>query len=471
MLLVVGLPLVVIRAYLGVQGVPIPLGDTIWFYPAAYVFARTGNLDTFGGPLTWHGWLYPMLLGAIERVLDLGFSGVLLAEVLVMLAVLLLAIYVLRTSFEAPIILKAASVLTLVGALWASSGRPELLTHALLIFIALIALKLTPPHVYVANGIALGVLAITQPTVALLAALLVFAHYTVRLPPARCLVATAISGILAAGAMTLATVLIYPYGLQGWLKGLAAQAGLTVGRGDTGQIFYYYLFHPAQPLVGGWFVIFAFLLIYLVAANLLRPNARVLFYVAILMIAGASWFLGLRIPPTHYNIIAFVPLITLFIAAHYLRISRRNVRYALYCATLGLSVALGLGAWRTALVGVLSLEAGVLPSEAAQAVRAYLKTGDTVGIPASLVFADLELLKDSRLRISAYDRRHGESAYVFVVQAASSRSRPPELEGYALVEDRFKHNAIIFNGVRIANTPLTYEFAAYRKLGRGDVLR
>src|SRR5215813_5988609 len=77
--------------------IPIPSGDAIHFYPIYLSVANNGALSNplispivagggfaaGGGPLTWHGWLQPMLLGYLTKLFGGGMSAALLTETIV----------------------------------------------------------------------------------------------------------------------------------------------------------------------------------------------------------------------------------------------------------------------------------------------------------------------------------------------------------------------------------------------------
>ncbi len=447
---------------------PIPLGDAVWFYPIAYTFANKGTLahpflnplaDSGGGALVWHGWLYPYVMGTLARWTGGTMRAVYLGEVLLMAVGLMAALRLVAQRLDRHRLLAGAVVVVAGSALWASAGRPELLALVLLMWGVVFLPYLRGWTLPLAGGVLLGLVAITQPTVGLLAALALTVAFAYTYAWRICLAYTAAAAAAALLTTVIATWALYPYGVGVWLGGLAEHAARTASR-QNDRLGYYFLFLPNQPLVGLWFVLGAGVGGWLLASRRARPGAPLVFGGTLVLLAAAAWYLGVRVPPTHYNITVFVPLIAWLVAIVYARIRDGRMRRLIQVSVVGLAISIGLGTARVALVAVSSLTTGVRANAAEAGVETYLRAGHRVTVPASLLAAMPAL--HGRDGVQPASDRHDAGNLLVVQQAGSGQVAAPTVPGHKLLEDRFRPHPVTLGGVRIANTPLTYELAVYR---------
>jgi hypothetical protein len=326
--------------------VPIPEGDQLYFYPIYLSVANLQGLENpllsplevgekpdrpGAGRLVWHGWLQPSLQGQLARLFGADIRGALLADTVVIgVALLFFSIASQRLGSWIP---HYAALPIVFTSFVASEGRPELLAGALLlIWVVAHELRTTIHYRIVASSAALAALAITQPTVAILASSAYLIVILCQNGPLG-FIAWLSANVLAAVFGLIVTEVFYPYGVLEWLEGMLQMARFGAQRNDTGGVIEYFLLNIFRPLHG---------LILLSCAEvgvryLGKVGPKVLVLTAAGILVMLSWYFAFRAAAANYNIMCFVPVALLFIgrSARNATLLSRATLTVVACASLG----------------------------------------------------------------------------------------------------------------------------------------
>jgi hypothetical protein len=309
------------ESYRSFAAVPLPDGDQLVYYPLSLEVANTGLLrhqfyspitDQFPAPMNWHGWLQPWLFGHVMRLFGSDFRSALLVEALFIVAGLALFFASLKSPAKASPLLVALQGMIVATALSAAKGRPEVLAGVILL-----AWHAARPRIhnqgskYLVDGVALGLLGSTHPTAALLFSLFLLVYATA-CPP----LLVSVSRWIAANALAAVIVAVggevmVPGGLFSWLTGLLGHAAVVSGRQPSFVgAFWYLLFAPDRFMHGLIVVLVPFFVVIWLVRNGRTSMASM---AALAISIFAAWHFGVRLPPTSYNLMVFVPLAMLLL--------------------------------------------------------------------------------------------------------------------------------------------------------------
>jgi len=471
-LLVLVFVLLAARVFLAGFGLPILLGDALFFIPTAMQELLYGELSnphlspiqSGGGPYVWHGWLYPMALSTLAYVSQAGTT----AAIQVIDALLVLAagvLFVLKLGrAEGAGWLKCAVAVCACGFLASATGRPEVMAQLLLVIWLVAWEPPEPGRLDVTTAVILGLIAVAQPTVAMLAA----AFYATWLAHARDLRGFA-AGIAAVGVVSLAlagtlTVIFFPWSLSDLLHGLIEQARSLSLRHD-GDFIGTYFKNVGMPLL----IVWPALALLGLAAVLARGGkaSTVLFYPLAAMSAWLVWRSGMRISYTAYNLVVFLPLL----AFGLMRLASgakpaAPVGAVLRLALPALAVLMLVAQARALAVTALSWQRGVPAAELVQSLKDDLRQGRRVAVTLNLAMADYPLSRSRALVVMPLaDAKFAADADVmYLHQAFTGRQQPAELPGWTLQDNRFMPSVRLL-GVPLANTPVSFEYARYVRSG------
>ncbi|HEY8070643.1 MAG TPA: hypothetical protein VIE47_01590 [Methylocystis sp.] len=307
--------------------VPMIGGDQVWFYPIYESVANDHilrhpflspisinntelslpNADG-GSPLIWHGWLQEILFGNLSRWIGAGIDSILMVDgIFVMTGVGLYFTATRRFLPSNPAIQLLGGVATFT-ALLSYVGRPELLASILLLTWYNVFFRLSERAMTCATPVILGMIAVTQPTIAVISTILLFSIIIIdnkSTHPIRLWIALNSAALIV---MLTLVYLLYPYHLKDWLYGLYLHGQYQVGRGDGVGFVSYWITNPLKPLHG--LICLAGLIVLLTL--MARASSGYVAKLAALWVVAAVWQFGVRIPANNYNVFAFVPILCAF---------------------------------------------------------------------------------------------------------------------------------------------------------------
>jgi hypothetical protein len=442
---------------------PIPDFDSRYFYPIYLSVAHHAGLENpflspiaqGGGPLTWHGWLQPLILGYSTMLFGLGMTGALISESLIKFAGLFIFFAWMKSIKQETKLAALLGLVIVYVALTASQGRPELLAAVLLLAWGFADRQCTMPTSRIAvAGTSLGLLAVTQPTVAGLSSvfwLVVLLRDKSLRDVAKLWIG---ANVIALCGLVLLTLLFYPYSLIDWISGLFQQANAIVTRTEKGDFLKLWFLNQLKPLHG--------LIIIAAAVTSGAEIVRRGSWIAIIAFGGAMlilWYMSARNPHLQYNAEAFVPLLVAVGVTRLPEYSAFVRRGLLIC---GYSAAI---ASLLAIVGTLNS----LRGEDRNALYARLQELDqpierSIVLSAPLLVGAVPFEKWSRYVLADVVERcpATPNTLVLVQQANSGAFEAPKLAGCRVIEDNFAERASIV-GWRspVDLVPRSYGFALY----------
>lgn len=450
--------------------IPLPDGDQLLFYPVYLAQAQGRGLvhpfwtpfeATDGGPMVWHGWLQPWLLGHAGGLLGGGIQAALLAETAVI--ALTLGAYQLATRDVPPraVLLRLLYSLFVLGALSAGRGRPELLATFFLIVWVWGHMRLRGQAAQ--TGLAaliLGLLGATQPTIAALSSLFYLNALLVRSEAKRSLYLWLLANAGAALVLVVLTGLVYPYPIVSWLRGLLAHGDLITSRSDVTGLIYYLFYNPYQRFMHGLVIIYGLLAFFLRYRSSLNLWSVLAGSITLFMV----WYFGLRIPPTSYNILIFAPVIVLLDQMGTFRYRDAPGQHAWQAARNGLVALLAAGSLVPYAVTAQSAYVGLSRDAFGAHLAAFRERHAEVVVPRSFIVGAVPLASWGQVTPGpAVPSCRRAGAVVVVQQANTGRIEPPAISGAELIADHFYQGQPGLPGVPFPRlTPKAYNFAAYR---------
>ena len=444
-------------------GLPLPDGDSLYFYPVYILWANSHELinpfmspiQEGGGPLTWHGWLQPMLLGQISKLFGGEFLGARLSEALVKY-IGLFFYYISCNSifYKRKYILYFGGVITYV-AFDSFQGRPELVA-ALIILIWLyffISVKSRWVSVFL-SGLTLGFIVVTQPTIAGLGLCMLFLWNLDSLGIKRQLFyEIVIISFIAVLLSVFMTIIFYPYHIYDLISGIALQGSLLNTRGDTGGFVFYWFLLPSRPMHG--LIIVVTLLGF--GVNSIRRNYNIFVLAAFISLIFFLWFFSIRIPATSYNVMVFVPIFTVI---GVLYISKHGA-FGVLAKIVGGGVF--VSSFLSILIGCYALTNSYSLIDFRKQLNKY--DFDKIEVPLSFLigavpFAEWKrfiILKDEGSCPSDFD------TITIRQQANKSLGAPMIILNCNLLDNKFKA-PVQFLGQRVLPLPKDYRNALYRRV-------
>lgn len=453
------------------KGIPILTGDAVWFYPIAENFSQYRGLihpvmspiSDGGGPLIWHGWLHPYIIGLFGRLFSDPFLGVTISETtLVGLGCLIFSWVIASTNGRNSVLIKTSVVISVVVMSFSFLGRPESIAFFLLV-IGLGALQYFERSALKLGSIALlwGGIGATQPTVALLVGFALLGYFIISDPsPRSALVRWVVIGALSVSITFLLTLTIYPHSPIEWIEGLWMHSQKIANRGDSSRLLYYFMLQPSRFMQGGWFVLAA-----ICGAVLLWQYDKIrdwwLLGIALVGI-GVAWYTSIRIPPTRYNLFALFPLFVISIYYSVDKIKNKKIYLFVKSSILVLGIFSILIAGRRYMVLSRSI-LGTGCIEVANSVRELPRSSE-ISMDSSILFSCYkpDTWTDFNVMRSKLPRKN-DGKYAVVKQSALGRINAPKIEKNELLTETFNEEKIYFGPIKIANTDDSYNFAIYER--------
>lgn len=277
----------------GVFLLPVPFGDPVLFLASAKNHCETGFFGTSLYPLdptgqhryVWHGILSPLLHSALSPSCSL--VGFYLVSFWIKAVSAWLTWQIGRHYRWAPSV-TTAGVLLVLAAQSQIGFRPETLAVGIMLGVELALLRQR-------QSIALALIAAlawTQPTVF---GLYVIFNVLVRTPVMVAMLSW--RPLVSSVAVSALMVAIYPFPVVDLFYGIISQAQINAGRGDESGLWTFYVFTHFMPF---WILPFIVALAWLTWR---RP--------LLVLMWPAIWWFGPRVPPTNYNLIALLPILSL----------------------------------------------------------------------------------------------------------------------------------------------------------------
>jgi hypothetical protein len=474
------------------------VGDSLCFLPVAFFESRFSELinpyfnigdATYHERLVWHGWAQPFLLARIA--LDKTYGGVSAGLAILTGANLAIFIALLRRINTKSSVAILGAVLCLFDFYLSGGARPELLASLIVTTAAWYAIAHTPtPLPAAVLGKFLGLLVITHPLGAVMAAVFLAAYWAYACPsPGMWFRCVLIAGAVAAFVAMSLSALLYPYPLTDWIHGIVKQGQLRSQIGATPVVPFYFgalnIHRTAWILTGTLAAAFG------IAAAFQRTRQRLLFAALVATTGFVFWYAGVAYPQYRYNLDLFLPL---YCAAACMALpgllAVRSRSMARAAAALGILLVAGsafsltksgvelfAAATRKDWVSLHTLSSRVktLQSEAGPehvavsylfevavddlptARRAVFGTNGPLqqGLPKD--FSDDKVPPRLIAAVIEYDFE-----YIVLSQAFSGLSAPPAVDNFDLVEDTFATPASVL-GFPLGNTPKAYNYAVYRR--------
>lgn len=444
--------------------------DNVYFLPAGFAIRNGLGFNNLwanpinSGAFDWHGLVHPALIALFAPTS--GWWGINAAVVII--AALGMGVYVgMLRATQAPALIKALGALVIVASFMSFAGRPE--TTAGLILGVLTALNwpriVTPrePVRVAGAGALLGLLGAAHPLMLIITSFAYAGHRALvgvreGRTPVRYVAEMAATAAIAAAALVIAVVVIYPYDELAYAHGMWAHATQTTGRVGQGAFVTYFVATKHLPFLVLTFAPLAFVL----AEAVRRHWGRASWFFKAVMLAALVGFVGamyrypLSIPAAYYNYAGFVPAITLAFA---IALARRPWTWFSLGATAAVTVFAGFCLLAQSLWAYQTIAgAGVRAQQSeavAELVTRELEAGRRVAVDSPLIVALRDPAAAARTSVLHFGRlKDGgkatpdPAAFDVVVRAQAEFDAPaPSIPGFSLERDAFLdgHGAFSFS--------------------------
>ncbi len=473
------LSLIGLAGFFTAHGLPLQGVDAFVFLPQTVSYQASGDLlnpvwqggqhlDPAGlGRMTYHGFFFPQLLGALMPAATFPMMLLVLATLQGLASLLFCwVLYLCTKALGWRLTAWRLFLIALLGVvasphIVSTEGRPEPLVACILLSALILMLK-TPLrwHGRIAGG-AIGLIAATSPISSVLAGLLFAGYAAWRLRARECLRET----FGAAGlSLTVFAVCMYwyPYAFSDWLYGMWEMGNYALVTNPELQVesnyLYQYTFARSSPFLLGTLAIFLWTVFRFLRSGK-RPQSFALFLLFLLLFVWAIDQFVLYVDWGRYNLLPYVPCALL----------------AVYCE---LARTDGSALYRRVAVGVLLIASLGLPADVYLRAHAWLAGYDLMSARAR--FAEvLELypdepialqqnlftLTDTPAEIAFFNRTVPADATMIVwPQSYGYREQPPQIDAFELVADYFNPSRASIAGFEISKDDRGCGFAVYRRI-------
>jgi hypothetical protein len=301
--------------------VPIVGGDQIFFYPIYESVAHDGVLrhpfmspihvsndnlvlpnNDGGSPLIWHGWLQPLLLGNISRLMGGGggIDAAFLSDSIIIICGVLLYLYATVKFMRCGPITQLFGGFITFSALFSYQGRPELLASVLLLLWFNLELRLSVGTMAFLTPLILSLVAATQPTVAIIASIIYLNILIIRHESTNPIRLWAVQNFSALLLLIMFVHYLYPYRLQDWIYGLYLHGEVQLSKNDHSGFITDWIANVNKPLHG--LISFIGLIVLLALAR--RALPLIVSTSAALCAVAAVFLFGVRVPA---NVTVHIP--------------------------------------------------------------------------------------------------------------------------------------------------------------------
>lgn len=459
------------RVYFANAGVPIQVGDALFFIPTAVQHMLFGDLtnpymspiQSGGGPYVWHGWLYPMALSGLGSLVGAQDVRTILVfdSLLSVLAALLFAWKV--ASVRAPAWLKVATVVSACAMLTINAGRPEVIAQLLLVLWLVSVRWPMDRGSDVLTALFLALIAVAQPTIALLGGVFFAVYRSHASPPGHAVWSIAWVAVSSVVLALLLTAIFYPWSMRELAMGIVEQARSLSKRND-GDFMLMYLKLGGSPLQLAWLVLAAVLGATLWLKGLAKkPASPVLFYPLVLLAVFLCWRFGMRISYTAYNVTVFFPFVAYALLVASVDDRLKPATYLFRLGLVGMAAVLLLAQLRTFAIFERSAADADVLSRLEKSVEADLRAGSRVALSPNLALANYPWVNRRNvtvLPLADIQLVGSQADVVYLNQATTGARTPAQYPGWRLDGNHYVDGVQLL-GRTIANTPLSYAYARY----------
>jgi hypothetical protein len=460
---------------------PVFDGDSECFLPIAVNYAEGNGLaNPIWHPihvydpehpekLTWHGFLYPVVLGCLSPKPTYKAIRMVIGEIWVLCLVFSgFAFFKCATMYGATSwrrdVLTITALLGMAG-LMPDGGRPELLVALLLAIGILCALFMSFRWHWLISGVLLGSIIVTSPIPAILAMLGIGIYACARLDLKQAFHFLLRSGVVAALVFGICFVL-YPYSLEAWLIGMSLHAKVAVTSGGGSGLLT--KLHANPGLV--FFIILsvtcfvAAISCYVKKTHEISSRFGVVCFAMLFLVA--TYYFSFRDLDRVYNAVALTPALVLFLVAYAasqlkkskIKTTLQHLSCPICCVILVLA---SMPFLRLALVFPSFIKTGVSYDTAQNEFNSLSDKRGQIGITTAFFCLSEDF---SKIHI---ENQNKNETFIFVQQVNRGRLTPPEIPGYEVMQNTFSTELPSFFGIKVGNTCGGYNFAVYQRVLKG----
>lgn len=352
-----------------------------------------------------------------------------------------------------------ALISTGLTSFFARIGRPDLLASVILIMWLAIASyehKEKNKFSLTFSSIFLGLLIITQPTVALLSSgvyLFLISLLHTQKTHTKLIIFWIQVNITAAFFAMIMSFFLYEYSFYDWILGLLSHAKIISSREDNSG-FLNYFFLQYNQLGHGLILFYS-----LVLALFITIKNKDLFSLSVLMcIMFGAWHFAGRIPATYYNIFTFIPSLLILLSYAFEIKNYRNKIFVFLIYSISLaSIIPFLVLFHGYFFGMDRQEFVqkiiYFQKSHTQKINIIMSSGLYLGS-----FNDISNLKTRIIDSKNYECSNKNTIFI-VAQANTGLSNPSCPLGADILDNGFTNNLIKMGSLSIKVTPKAYNYA------------
>jgi len=456
--------------------IPIPDGDDLYYTLISSIY---GINNQFSHPTQFvspyhegsleynkHDWFNPYIAG--ELVKNKGFSDYLKFNIFLNIIATILTLFILSRItnwylgiiFLYPILVSVNSYLS--GRYELMASIPIILGSGLLIFYKLDKSKC------VLLSFLLGLIAVIHPTCGLLTGIFLTTYISWVENFKKWFIYNLILVFGSIFTIFLLTTLLSPINFGYWLKGLIEIGNIISSKTDSSNFIYYYFLQPSIPFAGLYFISLLFI-IYSYSTYLSIKRNNIIPFILSGICIYFTYYFGIRIPTTCYNILIFIPIICLII---FILISKNNFsevnKKVLKSFLIFMSLISLLSLSRNFIVNYKSYKDGISYNYLLKYINnhedknniLYLENGFT-----PIIFdknLDPKIINNLKFFIN-YEDLNVKPEYIIFMQANSGKLYPENINGYKIIDNKFYNKDFKLFGIKYMNTLKAYNFALYKK--------
>jgi hypothetical protein len=455
-------------------------GDANGFLPQTLEYAQTGKLvNHLFNPLalfyginpedyvTWHGFLMPILIGSLIPIKS--YPAIILATgIIEMIVVLIWVKFSLPMVEDVPtMVVIGAATWGLAGWLCGEVGRPEALV-SLIVMTALCFTRMKRPWIRaMLLGSAIGLCVATSPQAGIIATALIVCFFAATGSDWREVLGDIVIGGVSATGIFFVCLTFYPYSLADWLNGMAlvAQRSIIERHDFTPRITLVAQFvRNNQPLFLPW-ALFGLSGFFLWGKRICQNQVLRVYFIALFFVVATYALYASRGLLT-YNGSPFLPLMIMGALYIYKNISitplaRRFAFASIVMMSLVASIPLLIS------FAIPTIGAKGMPFQQAHSEVSRLASSSRGLTISSGLFSLLDTNSgvDSIPPVQLFDQNFiGKGDILLVQQIFPYKKTPPHYNHYQLIQSFFIDHPVRFMGVKIANSPLGWNFAIYKRI-------
>lgn len=427
------------------------------------IYQRAFDVDA-GARFVYHGPLYPLALAWLMPRADAS-SAILVTRLYNAIGFLLASLFLYFVAFREESsfwtwLVAWTALFALATVMW-TDLRPESLSSMFISSgILILYLVKSLPLRCILVGLCLGLIAITQPTIFLIANSLLLIYWAWLCDLRRILTNYSIVVITAVGVCVIFFALFYPFSFTEWLTGMWIHALMVNGHIDLSLIIPKLILTPITPGAG---LVLAYGLL---AGGIYVFNHKAdianipMFAVGAVSLMFLLCFFALSTASHSYVLSGVWPLVI----AGIVYFTTEGRRWSVIVSLLLVGV-LSLGILRQAVEFRLYAKNGMSLADARNRFAAFASNHRGVYATSDAMWA---LSENYGQMIHAVvgpndDTLHKRPDFFVMQQYHRATLTPPDIAGWELVENNFISTAPSVLRVRIGNTPPGYQYAIYKR--------